>query len=103
MARYASAGRGGGGGSLRYASSSPKRSSSLTYALGVAFDEFLNAEPVGQLGYAQDGYGLAKLVEAIDELKLPCCEDTLEMLMDRLMAEEAGELGGDEPCDDVDV
>lgn len=104
LARYASAGRGGGGGSLKYASSSPKRSSSLTYALGLEYDVFLSAEPVGQLGYAQDEYGLVKVVDAIEELKLLRCEDALdEKLIGLLIGDDAGEDEGEEFRDVVDV
>lgn len=103
LAKYASAGRGGGGGSLKYASSSPNRSSSLTYALAFEYDVFLSAEPDGQLGYAQDEYGFAKVVVVAIE-KDPLCEDALdEKLIGRLMGDDAGELASEELRDDVDV
>lgn len=54
---HAAASRGGGGGSSKYAtSSSPNRSSSLTYELGRRKPSFVSAEPLCQLGDAQDAY-----------------------------------------------
>jgi len=54
MATGSGAGRGGAGASWRYvASSSRKRSSSLTYELGALLPKEQRESPVGQLGYAQ--------------------------------------------------
>lgn len=41
-------------------------------------DDFRNADPDGQLGYAQVEYGFESVVEELLELKLLRCDDALE-------------------------